>query len=92
MTKQLNVRSDKAYRSARRLSAELGMSTTAVVETALDLMERDHFKVPTYEELNPEQRAFADRMLSLARKGRVEGDPNATFDHRYLYDEIGAPK
>jgi hypothetical protein len=92
MTKQLNVRSDKAYRSARRLSAELGMSTTAVVETALDLMERDHFKVPTYDELNPEQRAFADRMLALARKGRGEGDPSATSDHRYLYDEIGAPK
>lgn len=92
MTKQLNVRSDRAYKSARRLSADLGMSTTAVVETALDRMERDHFKVPSYDDLNPEQKAFADKMLALAGKGREEGDPNATSDHSYLYDEIGAPK
>jgi hypothetical protein len=92
MTKQLNVRSDRAYKSARRLSADLGMSTTAVVETALERMERDHFKVPSYDELNPEQKSFADKMLALARKGREEGDPKATSDHSYLYDEIGAPK
>lgn len=92
MTKQLNVRSDRAYRSARRLSADLGISTTAVVEAALDRMERDHYKVPAYDELDPEQRAFADRMLALARKGREEGSPAATSDHSYLYDEIGAPK
>ena len=49
-----------------------------MVETALDRMERDHFKVPSYDELNPEQRAFADKMLALADKGREEGDPNAT--------------
>jgi len=92
MTKQLNVRSDKAYKSARRLSADLGMSTTAVVETALDRMERDHFKVPSYDELNPEQKAFADTLLALARKGRGEGDPQSASDHGYLYDELGAPK
>lgn len=91
MTRQLNVRSEKAYGTARRMAARLGLSTTAVVETALDLMERDYLKVPTYDELNPEQKAFADEMLALARKGRDEGDRDATSDHDYLYDEIGAP-
>ena len=92
MTKQLNVRSERAYGTARRMAARLGLSTTAVVETALDRMEREYLNVPTYDDLNPEQKAFADKMLALADKGREEGDPNATSDHSYLYDEIGAPK
>ena len=57
MTKQLNVRSEVAYETAQRLAARLGTSTTAVVEKALDLLDRSTFKVPTYDDLTPEQRA-----------------------------------
>ena len=47
---------------------------------------------PTYDELGPEERSFADRLLALARAGRDEGEPDATSDHGYLYDSHGAPK
>jgi hypothetical protein len=92
MSRQLNIRSDEAYETARRISRRLNVSTTEVVKTALALYDRQTSRVPTYEELSPEQKAFADQMLSLARAGREEGDPNATSDHSFLYDEIGAPK
>jgi hypothetical protein len=92
MTRQLNVRSDHAYETARRLAQRLGTSTTSVVETALDRLDRDTFKVPTYEDLTSEQRARADRLLALARAGRDEGDPAASSDHGWMYDESGLPK
>ena len=90
--KQLNVRSDKAFETAKRLSIRLGETTTAVVERALDRLDRETFTPPTYDELTPEQKAHADRWLALAEAGRSEGDPNASSDHGWLYDEIGAPK
>ena len=92
MTKQLNIRSDRAYETARRLSDRLGQSATAVIETALDLLDRETFKVPTYADLTPEQKARADRLLALAREGRGEGDQTASSDHSWLYDEHGLPK
>ena len=44
------------------------------------------------EELSKRDRLFADRLLALARAGRSEGDPSASSEHDYLYDEDGAPK
>jgi hypothetical protein len=92
MTRQLNVRSDYAYEAANRLSRRMGKSTTAVVETALDQLERSSFVVPTYDDLTPEQKAHADQLLALARRGQAEGDPLATSDHNWLYDDAGLPK
>jgi hypothetical protein len=42
--------------------------------------------------LTPEQRAFAEQLLAIAKAGQSEGDPNASSDHSYLYDEFGLPK
>lgn len=92
MTKQLNIRSDMAYATAQRLAKRLGRSTTAVVETALDRLDRETFKVPSYDDLTPEQKFRADHLLSLARRGRKEGAGDATSDHDWLYDEKGLPK
>jgi hypothetical protein len=92
MPKQLNVRSDEAYGRAHRLARRLNISTTKVVETALARYDRDTAKVPTYSDLTPEQKARADQLLALARKGRAEGDPLATSDHSWLYDDAGLPK
>jgi len=92
MSRQLNIRSDEAYETARRIARRLNVSTTEVVRTALDRYDRETSRVPTYDELAPKQKAFADRLLALARAGRSEGDPEATSDHSYLYDESGAPK
>jgi hypothetical protein len=49
-------------------------------------------RIPTYKDLTPEEKARADRILALARAGRSEGDPNASSDHSWLYDEFGLPK
>jgi hypothetical protein len=92
MTKQLNIRSDSAYATARRLARRLGTSTTAVIETALDRLDRETFKVPDYADLTPEQKLRADRLIALAREGQDEGSPDATSDHGWLYDDEGLPK
>jgi hypothetical protein len=92
MTKQLNIRNDRAFEAAQRVAERLRETTTQVVVEALRRYERKTLRVPTYEELNPEERAFADRLLALAEAGRHEGEADATSDHSYLYDEHGAPK
>jgi hypothetical protein len=92
MTKQLNIRSDKAFRAARRVAQRLNETTTEVVVDALRRYERKTLRVPAYEELNRRDKSFADRLLALAREGRSEGDVRASSDHGYLYDAHGAPK
>jgi hypothetical protein len=92
MQKQLNVRSDDAYARARRLARRLNTSTTKVVEAALARYDRETATVPTYNDLSPEQKAFADQLLAMGKASRNEGDPNATSDHSWLYDEFGLPR
>ena len=92
MTRQLNIRSDKALVAARGMAHRLNESTTRVVLDALRRLDRKTERIPTYEELSKRDRLFADRLLALARAGRSEGDPSASSEHGYLYDEDGAPK
>jgi hypothetical protein len=92
LTKQLNIRSDKAYRAARRVAQRLNETTTEVVVDALRRYERKTLRVPTYDELNRRDKSFADRLLALASEGRSEGDAKASSDHSYLYDPHGAPE
>jgi hypothetical protein len=92
MTRQLNIRSDEAFRAARRISHTLKQPTARVVLDALRRLDRKTEKVPAYADLSEADRLFADRLLALARAGRSEGDPAASSDHDYLYDERGAPK
>jgi len=92
MAKQLNVRSDKARATANKVAVRLNGTTTDVVVGALRRFAGESAKVPTYDDLTPEQKARADRILALARAGRSEGDPDASSDHSWLYDEHGLPK
>jgi hypothetical protein len=92
MTKQLNVRSDKARTTAKKIAARLKGTNTEVVVGALRRFDGQTARLPTYEELKGEPRRFADRLLALARAGRREGDADASSDHSWLYDEYGAPK
>lgn len=92
MTKQLNIRSDKALRAAQRVAQRLNETTTEIVVDALRRYERKTLRVPTYDELNRRDRSFADQLLALAQAGRSEGDARASSDHGYLYDAHGAPK
>lgn len=92
MAKQLNVRSDKAGKTARKIAVRLKGTKTEVVVGALRRFDGQTARLPTYAELKGEPRRFADRLLALARSGRNEGDPDASSDHSWLYDESGAPK
>lgn len=92
MARQLNVRSDRAYEAANRLSRRLGVSTTEVVERALETLDRKTYRPTTYAELNDEERADVDRILAMAREVRKTLPPGVTSDHSDMYDENGLPK
>lgn len=92
MARQLNVRSDRAYDTASRLSRRLGISTTEVVLRALDTLDRKTYRAPTYADLTDEQRADVDRILAMAKDVRRTLSPGVTSDHSDMYDENGLPK
>jgi hypothetical protein len=88
MTKQLNVRSDEAYRLAHTIARETGRSLADVVVTAL----RKHGdSLPKREDLTPSQRAEYEALMALARRTAKHKKPGATSDHSDLYDENGLP-
>ena len=89
--RQLNIRSDEAYRRASSLSKRLGKSTTEVVVDALrsyetSTMPRDG------SGMTADQRADYEALIALARQAREHIDPEAPSGHDWLYDENGLPK
>ncbi len=90
MAKQLNIRSDEAYRLATALAKRLNTSTTKVVEKALLELDR---KVPSggVLELTPEQRAEHEAFMEIVREFQKYKLPGATSDHSDMYDEHGLP-
>jgi hypothetical protein len=89
--KQLNIRSDEAYETARRLAHRLGTTTTEAVVKALRHLDSETFKLPAYEDLTPEQKAEYEEFRALARQARLEAK-NPGFSEDDLYDEYGLPK
>ncbi|MEX0644153.1 MAG: type II toxin-antitoxin system VapB family antitoxin [Parvularculaceae bacterium] len=88
MPKQLNVRSDEAYRLAHAIARETGRPLADVVVTAL----RKHGEsLPKRENMTPAQRATYDGLMALARETARRKKPGATSDHGDLYDEFGLP-
>jgi antitoxin VapB len=88
MPKQLNVRSDEAYRLAHRIAEDTGRPLAEVVVTAL----RKHGEsLPKREGLTPAQRAEAEALMALARRTAKHKKPGATSDHSDMYDENGLP-
>lgn len=90
MGRQLNVRSDEAYRIAHDIAARLNVSTTEVVVTAL----RDYGArvAPAVKGMTPTQRSEYRALMSLARKTAKAKKPGATSDHADLYDDFGLPR
>jgi hypothetical protein len=90
MTRQLNIRSDEAFETARRLSAHLGKSTTEVVVDAL----RDYSArtLAPSSKTTPEQ-AKADWIIlhRLIEEANCDRPPGLSSDHGDLYDEDGLP-
>jgi hypothetical protein len=91
MTKQLNIRSDEAYRLAHELADDRKVPVTEVVLQALRREAAP--KVPKLQDLTPSQRADYDALMELGRIAResfIPGGRLLTDDD--LYDENGLPK
>lgn len=89
MTKQLNIRSDEAYRLAHIISEETDQPVVQVIVAAL----RDYgAKLPKRARMTPAQRAEAEALRALARESAKHKLPGATSDHSDMYDEFGLPK
>jgi hypothetical protein len=90
MPRQLNIRSDEAYRIAHRLAKKHGQSVTEVVTEALRRRESETTRMP---EVSPEEAAETIRILmELSKRSAKAAKPGTTSDHSDLYDEDGLPK
>ncbi|MEP9378610.1 type II toxin-antitoxin system VapB family antitoxin [Aquabacter sp. CN5-332] len=91
MARQLNIRSDEAVETAKRLAKRHGVTTTEVVVRALRRLDQDAPPVPTDEELTREQKAEIEALRRLSREAAKHAVPGATSDHSDMYDENGLP-
>jgi antitoxin VapB len=90
MAKQLNIRSNEAYRIAHRLAKKRGQTVTEVVTAAL---RREQGETAATPEVPPEEAAETFRILmELSERAAKAAKPGTTSDHSYLYDERGLPK
>lgn len=90
MARQLNIRSDEAYRIAHRLAKQRGQTVTEVVTDALRQQQSETLPAA---EVPPEQAAETIRMLiELSDRAAKSAKPGSSSDHSYLYDEHGLPK
>lgn len=90
MTRQLNVRSDKAYDTARRLAEHYETTTTKVVEDALDEYAARRM-LPSKKMTKEQAEKFLrelDVLIEIANRNRP---PGLTSDHSDMYDEDGLP-
>ena len=88
MTKQLNVRSDEAYRLASDLAKRTGRSRVEVVRAAL----LAYAEKKSVLKLTPEQRAFVAELMALAERSAKAAPNGMTSDHSELYDDKGLPR
>ncbi len=86
--KQLNVRSDKAYEIASRLSKRTGRPRADIVLAAL----LKYAEEKNVKKMTPKERAFVDELMALARRSAEVANPRMSSDHSDLYDENGLPK
>jgi hypothetical protein len=90
MARQLNIRSDEAYKIAHWLAKTRGRTVTEVVTDALRRAQGECEPAP---EVSPEQAAETIRILmELSERSAKAAKPGTTSDHSYLYDEHGLPK
>jgi antitoxin VapB len=90
MPRQLNIRSDEAYKIAHRLAKQRGQTVTEVVTEALRMREGE---LPRMPEVPSEEAAETVRILmELSERTAKAARPGSTSDHSDLYDEDGLPK
>jgi antitoxin VapB len=90
MARQLNIRSDEAYKIAHRLAKKRGQTVTEVVTDALRRQQGETAPTP---EVSTEQATETMRVLmELSERSAKAAKPGSTSDHSYLYDEHGLPK
>jgi hypothetical protein len=90
MRRQLNIRSDEAFRIAHDIAGRLNVSTTEVVVKAL----RDYGArvAPSVEGMTPTQRSEYNALMRLARRTARSKKAGATSEHADLYDDFGLPR
>ena len=89
MTRQLNIRSDEAYRLAHEIADCLGRP---VGEAVLIALREYGSRLPKVDDMTPTQRAEYEALRALARETAKHKKPGATSDHSDMYDEFGLPK
>lgn len=89
MARQLNIRSDEAVETAKRLAKRHGLTTTEVVVQALRRLERAD--QPSADQMTSDQMAHFEALLRLSEEASRQARPGATSDHRDMYDENGLP-
>ena len=90
MGRQLNIRSDEAYKIAHRLAKKRRQTVTEVVTAAL---RREQAETAPTAEIRPEEAAETYRILmDWPERAAKSTKPGSTSDHSYLYDEHGLPK
>lgn len=97
----LILESDEAASLARQLAGRRGTSVDEAVVSSLraslnGTLPSEHppprpVRVPSVEELTPEQRADYEAMKALVRELAAHRVPGATSDHGDMYDENGLP-
>jgi hypothetical protein len=88
MPRQLNVRSDEAYRLATDLAKRTGRSRADVVRAAL----LAYGQRKSILKLTPEQQTFVAELMALAERSARSAPAGMTSDHSSLYDEKGLPR
>jgi hypothetical protein len=88
MARQLNIRSDEAYRIVSDVARRTGRSRADIVLAAL--LSYDEAK--SGRKLTPAQRAFVDELMALAHRSAAAADAKMTSDHSHLYDKRGLPR
>jgi hypothetical protein len=90
MARQLNIRSDEAYRIAHRLAKKRGQTVTQVVTEALRRQQKE--LEPTREVPARQAAETFRRLMELSERSARAARPGASSDHSYLYDKHGLPK
>ncbi|MDE1568914.1 type II toxin-antitoxin system VapB family antitoxin [Aquabacter sp. P-9] len=94
MARQLNIRSDEAVETAKRLAKRHGLTTTEVVVQALRRLERadqSSADQPSAYQMTSDQVAHFNALLRLSEESARQARPGATSDHRDMYDDNGLP-
>ena len=88
--KQLNIRSDEAFATARDLAAQLGTTTTETVVAALREFKSKR-RIPSRLVPPEEAEANLSALMASIRKNASASAMRPRSNHDDFYDEFGLP-